>query len=51
MAWEKYDNGHLTERADDATRAVYGPTGSKVRDYTQAENQTADDARSPHALP
>lgn len=42
--------GALIERGDDATRAVYGPTGSKVRDYTQAENQTADDAIAAAAL-
>ena len=44
MRWSIYRDGALIERGDDDTRTVYGPTGSKVRDYTQAENQTADDA-------
>lgn len=45
MSWSIYAaDGTLVEHGDDDTRTVYGPTGSKVRDYTQAENQTADDA-------
>ena len=44
MSWATYRDGALIERGDDATRTVYGPTGTKVRDYTQAENQAADDA-------
>lgn len=44
MSWATYRDGALIERGDDGTRAVYGPTGSKVRDYTQAENAAADDA-------
>lgn len=44
MSWATYRAGALIERGDDDTRAVYGPTGDKVRDYTQAENQAADAA-------
>lgn len=45
MNWSTYDStGTLIERGDDDTRAVYDGTGSKVRDYTQAENDAADEA-------
>lgn len=50
MSWSIYRDGTLAERGDDDTRAVYGPTGSKVRDYTQAENAAADQAAAAATL-
>lgn len=45
MSWSTYDpDGVHTERGDDATRTVTNGAGQHVRDYTQAENQAADQA-------
>ena len=48
MSWERYENGTLTERGDDATRTVTTSTGT--RPYTADENAAADQAAAAATL-